>query len=895
VRSTNDPLPLPPASSISLFGPRAVTVMLLATAAAVAAVWWSERSSGLIRPFDRLAYPSFVALALLMAAGVQSGRISASVGLRSLALVGSLFLGAFVPANLLSGHPTVVYDVATLIPWLVVAHLLVFAAFTARVALGISVLLVLGLASALLLPTADAVQDRTVRAMVLNGVVAQTALTLLLCAMSRQVFQLAFGVQPPMGAFADVPRTLDEVVAERQAEHQALQQQAQDATAVARSHAQEMLAMLQAFPGFVARVDAEGMVTHINPPFAALHGRTVDDALGRHVRDFLGDEGWSTLQQRRRASLQSGQPVPFERTFVRPDGSSTHIMGTQFPVPDAQGRPTEAFYQLALDASELRQVQRRLEESLAQIDALFEALPLPTLVKDTQGRYVRVNRAYTELTGLRPEAVIGRDVAEHTHPDNLEALALTDRLAIQTRRVQRFPIKRLKADGGVREMILYKAAVFGPGGEPLGMVGTLYDVTEVNTAARLMADARAAAESANAAKSAFLATMSHEIRTPMNGVIGMAELLLHDALPAGQRRSVQTILDSAQGLLALLDDILDFSKVEAGRMALVEQPLDLRASVETVCAVLAPVARRAAVLMSVDVDPLLPERVLGDDVRLRQILTNLLSNAIKFSGTDARGPHGGGSGGRVRVSVQVAGEQLRLSVADNGIGVSRAVQARLFEPFVQGDAATTRRFGGSGLGLAIVRRLVTLMGGDIAVESAPGEGASFTVTLPLHAAPVPSAAPAPAPLPMADHPALPCRVLMVEDDAVNCVVLSRQLELLGYDVTVAHDGEQALQAWQGGGIDLVLTDLHMPGMDGMTLARHIRDAERQGRSATPGRTPILALSANALRGDDQPALEAGMDAYLTKPIAMDRLREALARWRPRGRVPRAPLVVSDNG
>ncbi|MDP1526320.1 MAG: CHASE domain-containing protein [Rhodocyclaceae bacterium] len=518
------------------------------------------------------------------------------------------------------------------------------------------------------------------------------------------------------------------------------------------------------------------------------------------------------------------------------------------------------------------------------------------------------------------------------------------------------------------------------------------------------------AEQANLAKSAFLATMSHEIRTPMNGVLGMLEVLEHGNLTEHQRDQVQTMRDSAATLLALIDDILDFSKIEAGRIEFEHAPLSVADMVEGLCTSQLSVARRRGVELRMFVDPDLPERVLGDDTRLRQVLYNLVGNAIKFSAGNPARP------GRVTVRATLAAHvplRIAFMIEDNGIGMDAAMQARLFTPFTQAEASTTRRFGGTGLGLTICRRLVDLMGGEIAITSRPGAGSVFTVTLPVALAPeqpvreqpdlsglvccllddadidaealaaylahagatvqrcadaeeaVRCAAAALSPMVLihADDESrrwrdgeLPAQlrrvrighgrrrrarldapdcvsidgdalrrqaflmavavaagraspevfddrstdvlpgetippptvaqaraenrlILVAEDDSVNQKVVLQQLALLGYAAEVTGDGAEALARWQDGGFALLFTDLHMPEMDGYQLAAEIRRLEEGGH-----RLPIIALTANALRGEAARAKAAGMDDYLTKPVALARLREVLEAWLPRAKV-----------
>ena len=376
-------------------------------------------------------------------------------------------------------------------------------------------------------------------------------------------------------------------------------------------------------------------------------------------------------------------------------------------------------------------------------------------------------------------------------------------------------------------------------------------------------DARIAAEAASHAKSAFLANMSHEIRTPMNGVVGALDLLGHSALGAEDRGLVSTARSSAAALLSLLDDVLDVAKIEAGRMDVERVPFDLHALVRGACDLLRTVARAKGLTIEVDYPTSVPRGVVGDPTRVRQVLNNVLGNAVKFTRD---------GGVEVRVTCDTpAGRPpvFRFVLRDTGVGISADAQAHLFEKFTQADTSTTRDYGGTGLGLAICRDLTELMGGEITVESTPGEGSTFVVTLPLALAVT---------TPLAERERTPtaptqfdARVLLADDNPVNRKLAELLLRRMGCDVEVVCDGAAAVAAMdRPGGFDLVLMDCQMPELDGYEATRRLRDAGE--------RTPIVALTAHAMRGDRDRCLEAGMDDYLAKPLRADPLCAALARW-----------------
>jgi signal transduction histidine kinase/ActR/RegA family two-component response regulator len=369
-----------------------------------------------------------------------------------------------------------------------------------------------------------------------------------------------------------------------------------------------------------------------------------------------------------------------------------------------------------------------------------------------------------------------------------------------------------------------------------------------------------AAEAANAAKSAFLATMSHEIRTPLNGVLGMAQAMAADELSDVQRERLAVVRRSGEALLAILNDVLDLSKIEAGKLELETIEFDLGEVAQGAYSAFTALANKKGLSFALDIAEA-RGRYLGDPTRVRQILYNLISNALKFT-----------EQGEIRVTAVRRDTMLEIAVADTGVGISPENLVRLFQKFDQLDSSTTRRFGGTGLGLAICHELAQLMGGDIAVESRLGAGSRFLVRLPLaRIGEERPAAPIPAPPPPELQP-IRLRVLAAEDNAVNQLVLKTLLHQIGIEPTVVENGAEAVAAWAEREWDVVLMDVQMPVMDGLAATADIRARER---AAGRARTPIIALTANAMTHQIEQYRAAGMDGHVAKPIAAADLFQAL--------------------
>jgi PAS domain S-box-containing protein len=423
-------------------------------------------------------------------------------------------------------------------------------------------------------------------------------------------------------------------------------------------------------------------------------------------------------------------------------------------------------------------------------------------------------------------------------------------------------------DGSWRWILARGRALRDENDKPYRMAGSHTDVTERKQAEEELRQARRAAESANSAKSAFLANMSHEIRTPMNGVIGMSELLLGTELNETQRDYLEMLKLSADSLLELLNDILDFSKIEAGRMELDAHEFDLSEVVTEISQAMGIRAFQKRLVFKHHITPEVPVRLIGDDGRLRQILVNLIGNAIKFT-------HKGGVTIEVSMESETADKvTLHFKINDTGIGIAADMRESIFEAFTQAEHSTARRYGGTGLGLAICHDLVALMQGRIWVESQPGEGSTFHFTAAFgrtSGISIKPRSPRIQPVVIAQSS---MKVLIVEDGHVSQLVGARMLEKRGHVVTLASNGKEAIDRCDKEAFDAILMDVHMPGLNGYEATAKIRQTEK----ASGRHVPIIAMTANAMKGDRERCLAAGMDDYIAKPLRSAELFQVVEQF-----------------
>lgn len=611
-----------------------------------------------------------------------------------------------------------------------------------------------------------------------------------------------------------------------------------------------MSGILAAAPFPLAVLDRrDGRVLYVNQRAGRLLGLSVEGLAGRRLPP-------GTISSRDRVRLMKWLA---ERGFVDE---------VEVRVRAASGRPFWALVSMmpfeqdgpavlvaCNDITGRKAAESALQDQLALHQTVIDTIPNPIFYRDTKGRYLGCNRAFVETVGLPRDRIIGSTLDAIGGDEELSnEAAHSDQLLVSgAKRLDVYETTVNHPSGWTMRVLVHKAAFRNAEGKVVGVVGCATDISDRIAFEDELTRARDQAEAANRAKSEFLAVISHEIRTPMNGILGMAHLLLGTGLDPIQQDYATTIHASGEALLTILNDILEFSRLESGRTLVEHEPFNLSDTLDSVIALMAPRAREKAVDLTLDVAADIPPLLVGDGARLRQVLLNLVGNAVKF--TDRGG---------VGVSVFLLGRkdgrhQLRFDVRDTGIGISADARPHLFASFSQADSSISRRFGGTGLGLAISKRLVELMGGEIGVDSEPGRGSRFWFILPFDAAVhLPTAEEAS--LPTAG-PARPLDVLLAEDNPVNRTVAERILTQAGHRVTTVTNGAQALAAVQGRAFDVVLMDVHMPEMDGFEATRRIR-----ALSGPCARVPILALTANVMAGDQERCARAGMDGYLPKPF-----------------------------
>jgi two-component system, sensor histidine kinase and response regulator len=638
-----------------------------------------------------------------------------------------------------------------------------------------------------------------------------------------------------------------------------------------RESEERLQAILDNTTAVVYMKDVNGRYLLANRRFEQLFQKSQPDILGKTDDELFPSQAASTYQENDRQVLASGKPLEVEEPVVQSDGLHTYI-SNKFALLDQAGKPY-AVGGVSTDITAQKNAEQAFRDSEARYLSLVESLPLRTWSKDCEGKFTFANQQLCRDFGKTLAELMGRIDYDFAPFELADKYQRDDRRVRETRQVFEDIEEFQLSDGRKQYIQVLKAPLFNSKGEVIGTQGMSWDVSARVMAEKATQQAKEAAEAANRAKSVFVANMSHEIRTPMNGIIGMSELLLDTPLTPDQRECVMMVNESADSLLSLINDVLDLSKVEAGKLDLESIPFELGEVLGDALKLLALRADKKGLELAWRMQPGVPRVVVGDPARLRQVIINLVGNAIKF--TDR---------GEVVLRVQFAdlneqanvdhalATKLQFSIIDTGIGIPADKQQLVFEAFEQADSSTTRRYGGTGLGLTISTKIVEMMGGRIWLESEPGRGTVFHFTADFalpgeteqHAQSL-------------DEPwreLHDLRVLVVDDNATHRSILSEVLQSWAVAAEAIADAATALgalrqAAGRGMAYQLVLADAQMPGHDGFWLAEQI------SRDPSLGVTAIMMLSASHRPDDSVRCRELGIPAYLAKPIKPSELLDAI--------------------
>jgi PAS domain S-box-containing protein len=624
--------------------------------------------------------------------------------------------------------------------------------------------------------------------------------------------------------------------------------------------------------------DRAGVIEYVNPAFEQMTGYSSGETLGQTPSLLKSERHDRAFFHRLWQTILAGQTFRAVLTNRKKNGVLFDVDQTITPLKDATGRITH-FVSTCKDISESKAAQEELHRSRERFALAVQGSKDGIWDWDMRTNEVYYSPRWKAMLGYADHEISNAfsEWENRLHPDD-HARALATVKAYVEGEIPDYELEhRLRHKNGSYRWILARGvALRDADGKPYRMAGSHTDITERKRALAELNQAKEAAEDASRAKSQFVANVSHELRTPLNGILGMTQLLFETPLTAEQREYLTTVQVSVDSLLAVISDVLDFSKIEADRLDLDPAEFSLRTALADALKPLVVRAVAKGLELTYEVADAVPDRLVGDWPRLRQVILNLVGNAIKFT-------ERGSVSARIDLAQREDGYDprvtLRCIVTDTGIGIPQDKQFAIFEPFTQADGSMTRKYGGTGLGLTISDKLVRLMGGALHVDSAPGVGSSFHFTATLWLATNQSgqpASPAAPPLPTRAAPLRPLHVLLVEDNSVNQKVAACLLQKQGHTFALAQNGAEAVEAVSRQSFDAVLMDVQMPGMDGLEATRLIRARETGGSR----RLPIIAMTAHVMKGDRERCLSAGMDAYLPKPVDSLELSRLLAQLIP---------------
>ena len=613
--------------------------------------------------------------------------------------------------------------------------------------------------------------------------------------------------------------------------------------------------------------DVDGILTYVSPQSEVFFGCSPEEAKVNRM-DFATENpvNQKAHEYIAKAIVTGEHQPPYEFEVKGKNGKVTLTEVREAPVVK-DGRTVAIVGSLA-DITERKRIETILNNEIHFLDDLLKAIPVSIGVKDENGVFLSCNPAYAEAAGLSMEDVVGSTSEDIFPPEIATIFSREDELVLSSGQSRTFELSSLNRNGEQKTYHFVKTPFLGIEGKHPGVVSVGIDMTEHKQTELALLEAQKSAEKASQAKSLFLANMSHEIRTPINGLMGVLQLIEMSNVQSELNQYLNTALQSTRRLNRLLSDILDLSKVEAGKFTINNDVFEPAISLNEIIQLFDPMAAAKGISLGLILDPKLPLNIVGDNQRLQQVISNLTGNAIKFTRQ-----------GSVVIEVSVL-EPLRekwcrllFSITDTGIGIAPDVQDKLFDAFVQGHEEQ-QNFGGTGLGLVISRKITELMGGSMALESDEGQGSTFYVHLSFEIATLPEKRKLPG---QDEFSPAGLRILLADDDGVSRQIASLLLDKIGCKVHAVENGEKVLSALENGQFDLVLVDIQMPVMGGLEAAKEIRSGRCGERNK---QIPIIALTACAMSGDRERFMESGMSGYVEKPLEIKILAKELQRVGP---------------